>query len=212
MPFAPKPDILGKVCKVCGVALTRKRYRNTLESYDRYLAREHCSQSCANTKADVGKSAHHLRARKHRQDACEHCGAVGNLHVHHKDRDPFNDDPGNLLTLCDSCHLKLHWREDREKRLAANPKRTVNVCVVCGASFAAPRMKKQTCSPQCKSALLSRSQPVTASGCRGVYWDAPRSKWQARIKRDGRWQSAGRFETAEEAAAAIAAIEASGAA
>jgi hypothetical protein len=39
--------------------------------------------------------------------------------VHHIDRNPANNDPVNLLTLCSTCHLKLHWREDREKRMAA---------------------------------------------------------------------------------------------
>jgi hypothetical protein len=160
MPIAPKPDMPGKTCKACGAPLVRKRYRNSLESYDRYLAREHCSQSCANTKAELAsKDGHHWRARQHRKPACEECGVTRRLHVHHKDRDRTNNDPGNLATLCGSCHLKLHWREDREKRLAANPfvqRRQPSVCVICEGEFFPRHKRTQTCSPACKAGLLSR--------------------------------------------------------
>ncbi|WP_050670485.1 HNH endonuclease [Luteipulveratus halotolerans] len=51
---------------------------------------------------------------------CEACGSTTRLHVHHKDRNWRNDEPANLMTLCASCHLRLHWREDREQRMASN--------------------------------------------------------------------------------------------
>lgn len=159
MSVPPKPDIPGKTCKVCGAPLTRKRYPNSMESYGAYLAREHCSQSCANSRAEVGRSGHHWRARKHLKDACENCAATEDLHVHHQDRDSSNDDPSNLQTLCDSCHLKLHWREDRDKRLASNSMlanaQPPKACVICQASFSPRHRRTQTCSPQCKAALLS---------------------------------------------------------
>jgi 5-methylcytosine-specific restriction endonuclease McrA len=41
------------------------------------------------------------------------------LHVHHKDRNPASNQSENLEVLCASCHLKLHWSEDRENRLEA---------------------------------------------------------------------------------------------
>ena len=162
MPFAPRPDIPGKICKSCGVPLTRKRYKNSLECYDRYLAREHCSQSCANSRAEVAEDTYHWRARQQRKDACEDCGATVGLHAHHKDRNPSNNDPRNLRTLCASCHLKLHWREDREKRLAVNPMvRAAKAlapkpCAICGGGFRPRHRRIQTCSPECKSVLLSR--------------------------------------------------------
>ena len=107
-----------KFCEVCGVKMERKRYGTRLEDRTRFLARRTCSQSCGNTKRDVVKDTHHWRARKHRAQTCAECSTTRRLHVHHVDRDPANNDPTNPLTMCASCHLRLHWREDREKRLA----------------------------------------------------------------------------------------------
>lgn len=118
MPMPRKLDPL-KHCKACGLPMTRKRYGAQLESRDRFLRREHCDQACANTRAEVTKSALHWRARKHVGSSCESCGAARQLHVHHIDRNPANNEAENLKTFCGSCHLKLHWREDRDKRVAA---------------------------------------------------------------------------------------------
>jgi hypothetical protein len=44
---------------------------------------------------------------------CEACGAPHNpaagycLTVHHKDGDPGNNNPENLVALCQRCHLKV---------------------------------------------------------------------------------------------------------
>jgi hypothetical protein len=154
----PKPDPI-KFCEVCGVQLERKRYNGRLEDRGVFLRRRRCGQSCANTKlTDLTPDGYRWRARKHRKDACESCGATANLHVHHDDRNPANNDPANLRTLCHSCHLRLHWREDREKRLAAMKRPPIPpvICAVCNGEFWPRRRRIQTCSPGCKSALLSR--------------------------------------------------------
>ena len=39
---------------------------------------------------------------------CFLCGAKRNLHVHHIDEDPTNNDPSNLVTLCEACHRLVH--------------------------------------------------------------------------------------------------------
>ena len=111
-----------KVCKACGATFTRTRYGpggRTLEDRTRYQRRENCSQACANSRAVVDKSAQHWRARKVRAATCQECGTTERLHVHHADRDHTNNDPSNLVTMCASHHIKLHWREDRENRMAA---------------------------------------------------------------------------------------------
>lgn len=44
--------------------------------------------------------------------SCANCGATQrekNFHVHHIDYDKSNCDPGNLITLCNSCHMKTNW-------------------------------------------------------------------------------------------------------
>lgn len=52
----------------------------------------------------------------YRKDHCENCGLSEQdhekrtgmfLHIHHKDGNPFNNDPINLQTLCIFCHNKI---------------------------------------------------------------------------------------------------------
>lgn len=113
MPVPPKADP-EKFCETCGKPMFRKRFGKRLEDRTRFLSRRNCSKSCGNTKSEVVKDTMHWRARKHRAATCRDCGTTTNLHVHHEDRNPANNHPSNLTTLCASCHLKLHWREDRE--------------------------------------------------------------------------------------------------
>jgi hypothetical protein len=119
MPVPPKPDPT-KCCETCGTELLRKRFASgRLEDRTVFLKRRNCSQACANTREEVTRSGHQYRAKPHRKATCEECGTTERLHVHHRDRNWANDDPANLETLCASCHLRLHWREDREVRVAA---------------------------------------------------------------------------------------------
>lgn len=112
----PVPE---KFCETCGIRMERKRYGKRLEDRGVFMRRRHCSMSCANTRQEpTSRDTLHWRARKHKAQSCAECATTDRLHVHHIDRNPANNDPTNLLTLCASCHLKLHWREDRDKRLA----------------------------------------------------------------------------------------------
>jgi len=54
---------------------------------------------------------------------CQDCGEQRvkwgiHLHVHHIDADKTNNDPGNLISLCDECHQERH-RQMAKKRKAA---------------------------------------------------------------------------------------------
>lgn len=51
------------------------------------------------------------RAIRERDRCCAECGSNRRLHVHHKDRDKLNNDPANLITLCNSCHSRTHVLE-----------------------------------------------------------------------------------------------------
>lgn len=47
---------------------------------------------------------------------CQSCESYcAGLHIHHKDRNPLNNNFDNLITLCASCHIKRHHKEDMDK-------------------------------------------------------------------------------------------------
>lgn len=45
---------------------------------------------------------------KYKKENCEICGCVTDLEVHHIDKNHENNDPENLMTLCESCHQLVH--------------------------------------------------------------------------------------------------------
>lgn len=119
MAIPPKADPT-KHCKACGKQLARKRYGKRLEDRGVFLRRNHCNQACANSRAEIQADSHRWKARQIKErKQCETCEEKSKLHVHHKDRNPANNSPENLQTLCASCHLRLHWAEDKEKRIQA---------------------------------------------------------------------------------------------
>ena len=109
-------DDPAKDCEICGIPLTRKRFASgRLEDRNVFLKRKRCSQACANSRLVVQADSHRWRARQIKtKDRCEDCGTTEKLHIHHKDRNPANNDLSNLAVLCSSCHKALHWREDRD--------------------------------------------------------------------------------------------------
>gem|GEM_PF-992517 len=72
----------------------------------------------ASNNRDVSPTT--ARARKQnrmqRKAFCQDCGQKEGtrirLHNHHIDRDPWNNDPYNLTTICEPCHHQRHARED----------------------------------------------------------------------------------------------------
>lgn len=66
------------------------------------------------------RTSFHRGARKHLKEYCAICGTTQNLQVHHLDRNIKNNTEENLQTLCQSCHMKLHWQQ---RRLLKNAKK-----------------------------------------------------------------------------------------
>lgn len=128
MPFPPKPDPV-KFCQTCGERMYRKRFNGRLEDRTRFLSRKNCSQTCGNSRNVIQADSHRQRARRIKpRTSCEECAAKQKLHVHHRDRDVTNNDSSNLVVLCASCHLRLHWREDRDERMASISASTRRPC------------------------------------------------------------------------------------
>lgn len=124
----PDPE---KHCQYCGKQMERKRYNGTLESMNVFLRRKYCDQLCmakAQEKESVTLAALRSRAEKLRKKSCQRCGATANLQVHHKDRNPANNAPDNIETLCSSCHTTTHWEEGK----VPNQKKRNFFCKICG--------------------------------------------------------------------------------
>lgn len=92
--------------------MERPRINGKIQELATFVKRIYCNRACmaAGMEKDRCASVSHSRAKASRsmKEACEACGATGKLHVHHKDEDPFNNDPLNLRTLCPRCHRRSH--------------------------------------------------------------------------------------------------------
>ncbi len=100
-----------KVCAFCGEEFGRRRMPNgTLEFRSNFAARRFCSNACKwkGRAAGLFNEEHRGRYRDYVSGACEACGAVDELHVHHVDGDHSNNEPVNLQTLCEKCHIYWH--------------------------------------------------------------------------------------------------------
>lgn len=69
----------------------------------------------------------HDEARRIMGIACRDCGTGNDLTVHHKDRNPFNNDKSNLEILCNSCHKYRHLLEDGPPLLTAEPTKVISI-------------------------------------------------------------------------------------
>lgn len=112
-------------CRACGKLLIRKIKE---APYD-FAHRKCCDKECMKklfsklkTKKTLDDPASgHARARKIKpKGPCEKCGKINAEHVHHKDRDPTNNQIENLERLCIKCHVQKHRR----------PK---SKCFICGS-------------------------------------------------------------------------------
>jgi hypothetical protein len=120
-----------KRCAACSEILLRKQFNGRLESINVFLRRKYCNRGCmaaAMVKPVVKRQTYLQRARPRRLDHCEICQASGiRLTIHHKNRIWSDNQPGNLQTLCSSCHTSLHHASGEiSKRLEQRP------CESCG--------------------------------------------------------------------------------
>lgn len=125
----PKGNEPVKYCEHCGCLMKRKVYGGRLEDLTRFKERKYCDKKCASLghrKETPTISAFRKRAKGLRGDTCETCGETNNLQVHHIDGNPANNEPLNLMTLCNSCHMKWHWSNGKQ------PHKKHAVCKVCG--------------------------------------------------------------------------------
>ena len=128
-PLRPTPE---KYCLYCEKKMERKRYHSgTLEAVFHFKRRKFCGQLCmamwmeGRVKKQNPKNSRR-QSVKCRTQRCENCGTPQKLGVHHKDSNPENNDPANLMTLCSRCHMQIHWQEWKKT------KRPPKCCRICG--------------------------------------------------------------------------------
>jgi 5-methylcytosine-specific restriction endonuclease McrA len=121
-PCGDRPDANGfrALCHTCPFSERRKnalfcvRFRKTIGSRSKYGLR-----AWRATRDGIKERDGHR---------CTICGSAGDLHVHHRDQDPTNDHPANLVTLCGYCHARVHAEERRD----GGASRVEAVLSVCG--------------------------------------------------------------------------------
>ena len=117
-----------KPCGVCAVEM-RPRWHDSPDAQKRARARHAfksvrtCSPKCqgalqrrdparsAKTRSGASNTAKRLKPYR----PCERCGETRQSHVHHKNRDQFDNRLENLERLCIWCHAKEHAEEARER-------------------------------------------------------------------------------------------------
>jgi len=72
------------------------------------------------------------------ENKCRGCGSTNRLSIHHKDGSGYhltkktgiisNNDIGNLITLCSSCHTKLHRWQRRNNTILLQDEDIVRTC------------------------------------------------------------------------------------
>ena len=129
-----------KRCVVCGKEYVP--YKNATET------QKYCSKECRDRLDKNGRRFSGKREYIFRRDGyiCAVCSSGNNLVVHHKDADKFNNNENNLITLCRSCHAKIHGTDYRAIRQG------IKKCAICGEEF----------YPVHKNQLLCRSKACRA--------------------------------------------------
>ena len=147
-----------KTCEHCGVEFgPRKREGRML-----FERRRFCSKRCTGLALNERKSSDEFKARYrqiHAPDGrrmLEHRWVMEQMigrplrrdeQVHHRNHDRLDNRPENLELVSSREHGERH---------TVHP--VTKPCVICGQEFTphkTKRVRAQTCSPACKSALLS---------------------------------------------------------
>jgi len=115
-----------KKCLVCG---------ESFETNNRTMTKKYCSDDCRRKAERIFGSKNQTDLEYHNQRKfsgkkydilkrdeykCQMCGSERQLIIHHLDETGNLDNPNNaddnLITLCRSCHAKLHGLNNRVKR------------------------------------------------------------------------------------------------
>jgi hypothetical protein len=148
-----------KTCEWCGEQYAKRKS----EAHWQFEARKFCSRLCADRGRKTTRVPNEDFKARYRQiklpdgrKMLEHRWVMEQVlgrplrsdeQVHHKNHDRLDNRPENLEVVTSAEHGARH---------TIHP--TTKPCVICGQTFTphkTKRVRAQTCSPACKSALLS---------------------------------------------------------
>ena len=149
-----------RICDFCGVPLVKRKR----EGKGLFEKRRFCSRRCADRGRKTTRVENDQFKARYRQvktpdgrKMLEHRYVMEQVlgrrlerweQVHHRNHNRLDNRPENLELVTSKQHgLRHTWHA------------TVKVCVVCGAQYTphkTKRARQQTCSPACRSELLSR--------------------------------------------------------
>lgn len=85
----------------------QERYAFKKKTYCSHACQSEAARRVPTTRSVASKHARRLKPFQ----PCEQCGSHRRSQVHHKDRNPFNNELSNLARLCHWCHAQEHARE-----------------------------------------------------------------------------------------------------
>lgn len=101
-----------RYCTLCGSEAKHRNHIARCKAYydSTYIHKGHNQRGANNNRYRAGTGSGR-QYTAYRKNVCEVCGCDGTdtrLVVHHRDGNCTNNVPGNLITLCDSCHKLVH--------------------------------------------------------------------------------------------------------
>jgi 5-methylcytosine-specific restriction endonuclease McrA len=129
----------GKFCDAACYGKWQSENRRLEKSYSWKYGSEHTYRSIARDVMLVGKNSR----------ICSLCGRKQSIIVHHKDMNIKNNSVNNLQVLCQSCHVKLHYKMSGKTGIKSRH----FICSICHKEFIGISTKdRKVCSTKCSYA------------------------------------------------------------
>ena len=119
-----------KICAQCEKQFFRVYFGDRLQDLGSFKKRKFCSKICQleyQLKAEQTRQWIGRKLQSFKKDKCATCKGNHWIGVHHRDGNWKNNDISNLITLCASCHSKLHHSKGDYEHIYEK-----KTCTICG--------------------------------------------------------------------------------
>jgi hypothetical protein len=115
-----RSEPLSKICIECGETISKEgalRCRKCASKIENSAWNmKQALQASASSEALLNTARQRWACQKDKKDFCERCNKKAEtgirLCIHHKDGNPYNNNPDNKITCCQPCHMAIHHRHD----------------------------------------------------------------------------------------------------